>query len=65
MAIDLLTADGQKVIDFRNTELQPVPPTADRWRVAALIQDGKYEAKISIDGHVAYHSILELGDSLF
>lgn len=65
VAIDLLTTDGQKVIDFRNTELQPVPPTADRWRVAALIQDGKYEAKISIDGHVAYHSTLELGDTLF
>jgi hypothetical protein len=65
VAIDLLKSDGQKVIDFRNTELQPVPPTADRWRVAALIQDGKYEAKISIEGHVAYHSTIELGDSLF
>lgn len=65
VAIDLIASDGQKVIDFRNTELQPVPPTADRWRVAAVIQDGTYDAKIKIDGHTAFQSTLNLGNSLF
>jgi hypothetical protein len=65
VAIDLFTTDGRKVIDFRNTELQPVPPTADRWRVATIIEDGTYEAKITIDGHTAYRSTLNLGNSLF
>jgi hypothetical protein len=65
VAIDLVNTDGQQVIDFRNTELQPVPLTADRWRVAKVIQDGTYVAKITIDGHIAYHSSLTLGNSLF
>ena len=65
VAIDLFASDGRKVIDFRNSELPPVPPTADRWRVATAIQDGTYEAIITIDGHTGYHSTLVLGDSLF
>ncbi|MDX2209217.1 MAG: DarT ssDNA thymidine ADP-ribosyltransferase family protein [Sphingopyxis sp.] len=65
VSIDLFDQTGRKLIDFRNTELQPVPPTADRWRVAADLADGTYEAKIEIDGHLAYNNLLTLGDSLF
>lgn len=65
VAIGLFDQTGRKVIDFRNTELQPVPPTADRWRVVADLADGIYEAKIEVDGHVAYRNSLTLGDSLF
>jgi hypothetical protein len=42
-----------------------VPSKADRWRVVADIPDGIYEAKIHIDGHLAYNNSLTLGDSLF
>lgn len=61
IVIDLVASDGCKVIDFRNTEL----PTTDRWRVTAAIQDGAYYAKITIDGHIAYQSRINLGNTLF
>lgn len=65
VAIDLFDTERRKLIDFRNVELQPVPPKADRWRVVNTLTDGLYEAKITIDGHLAYNAVLSLGDSLF
>lgn len=65
VSIELFDHNGRMLVDFKNTELQPVPPKADRWRVAATIPDGTYEARIQIDGHLAYNNLLTLGDSLF
>lgn len=65
VTIELFDSERRKLIDYRYVNLPPVPPTADRWRVTHSIADGVYEAKITIDGHLAYNAMISQANSLF
>ncbi|MFN7387892.1 DarT ssDNA thymidine ADP-ribosyltransferase family protein [Brevundimonas sp.] len=56
---------GQHVANFTDVARQFPPPTSARWIYRTPIADGRYRVRMTLEGHLAYEAVQEVGGHLF
>lgn len=64
VATKVWDSNGQKVLDFKHSDMDAVPKESKKWRAEASLSNGSYLVQIDLEDHLAFRSIVSLGDSL-